>query len=31
MSRMAVRSTDWIVDCRAEYVLTDLGVINDWF
>ena len=30
MSRMAVRSTDWIVNCRAEYVLTDLGVISDW-
>ncbi|WZZ87585.1 hypothetical protein YC2023_116164 [Brassica napus] len=31
MSRMTVRSTDWIVDCRAEYVLTDLVVISDWF
>ena len=26
-----MRSTDCIVDYRAEYVLTDLGVISDWF
>ncbi|KAF3591081.1 hypothetical protein DY000_02021591 [Brassica cretica] len=29
--RMAVRCTDGIEGCRAEYVLTGLGVINDWF
>ncbi|KAF2541911.1 hypothetical protein F2Q68_00029478 [Brassica cretica] len=29
--RMAVRCTEGIEGCRAEYVLTGLGVINDWF
>ncbi|KAF3529751.1 hypothetical protein DY000_02037419 [Brassica cretica] len=29
--RMAVRCTDGIEGCRAEYVLTGLGVINDCF
>ncbi|KAF3504066.1 hypothetical protein F2Q69_00041231 [Brassica cretica] len=29
--RMAVRCTDGIEGCRAEYVLTGLGVINDYF
>ena len=24
-------STGWIVGCRAEFVLIDLGVINDWY
>ena len=24
-------STGWIVGCRAEFVLIDLDVINDWF
>ncbi|WZY88795.1 hypothetical protein YC2023_045530 [Brassica napus] len=28
---MAVESTDWIEGWRAEYVLTDPGVISDWF
>ncbi|KAL0644319.1 hypothetical protein Bca4012_042609 [Brassica carinata] len=28
---MAVRCTDGIEGCRAEYVLTGLGVINDYF
>ena len=23
--------TGWIVGCRAEFVLIDLGVIIDWF
>ncbi|KAF3609109.1 hypothetical protein DY000_02044988 [Brassica cretica] len=30
-SRMAVRCTDGIEGCRAEYVLTGQGVITDWF
>ncbi|WZZ34419.1 hypothetical protein YC2023_017820 [Brassica napus] len=29
--RMAVRCTEGIEGCRAEYVLTGLGMINDWF
>ena len=28
---MAVRCTEGIEGCRAEYVLTGLGMINDWF
>ena len=24
-------SSGWIVGCRAEFVLIDLGVINDWY
>ncbi|KAF3592334.1 hypothetical protein DY000_02024847 [Brassica cretica] len=31
MSRMAVRRTDWIEGCGADCVLTDPGVIRDWF
>ncbi|KAG2315925.1 hypothetical protein Bca52824_019047 [Brassica carinata] len=31
MGRMAGRSIVWIEICGAEYVLTDLGVIRDWF
>ncbi|WZZ34420.1 hypothetical protein YC2023_017821 [Brassica napus] len=29
--RMAVRCTEGIEGCRSEYVLTGLGMINDWF
>ena len=29
--RMAVRRTDWIEGCGADRVLTDPGVIRDWF
>jgi len=28
---MAVRRTDWIEGCGADRVLTDPGVIRDWF
>ena len=24
-------SSGWIVGCRADFVLIDLGVINDWY
>ena len=29
--RMAVGRTDWIEGCGADRVLTDPGVIRDWF